>query len=422
MSAIDVMYEGEGGPWLVARAAQQAAVTFVEYSDEHLDRAAELAPLRHPTEIRSREFIGRSVEHLPGLLADALPDSWGRLVLRRDMRQHGREQPGTLEMLTWLGRRTMGALTFRPVDGVQVIDEVLVDLDRMQAEMLRHLSGRDAYDIPADALMRAAGSGAGGARPKIAAAVTTDGTLIADNGLLPDGATPWLIKFHSSQDSPFLSAIEATYLQMAAEMGITVCEHRLLPGSSDTQYLAVRRFDRMPTPQQPQRIHMSTAAGLLEAYPEYDQHCGYDDVIRLTRRVTGDQRAVTELVRRAVFNVVTHNRDDHARNISYLWSPQAGWCLAPAYDLTYSMGPRPISSATEPGEHYLDIAGKGKDITRADLQTLKKSSGMKASEIDEIVDAALEVTGQWPELAARNGVDDPTIHEVALRLPGLNQG
>lgn len=422
MSAVEVLYEGEGGPWLVARAAQVGSVTLVEYSDEHVGRGAELAPIRHPTEVRSREFTGRSPEHLPGLLADALPDSWGRLVLRRDMRQHGIEQHAPLRMLTWLGRRTMGALTFRPVEGPQATHEALVDLDRVQAEALRHLSGLEAQDIAADALTRAAGSGAGGARPKITAAYTADGTLIADDGSLPDGAIPWLVKFHATDDGPLLSAIEATYLQMAEAMGITVCDHRLLPGPSGVRYLAVRRFDRVPGSGQPQRMHMATAAGLLESYPEFDQHVGYDDVVRLTRRVTGDQRAVVELVRRAVFNVVAHNRDDHARNISYVWSRESGWCLAPAYDLTHSMGPRPAFASAEPGEHYLDISGKGKDITRGHLRTLAKPSGMKPAEIDEVVDAALAAVGRWPELAARNGIDDPTIEQVSSRLPALAPG
>jgi serine/threonine-protein kinase HipA len=408
MSAIDVIFEAGAESWVVARAAQQGTETFVEYSDEHVARAAELAPVRHPLHDRTRRFVGRTAEHLPGLLADALPDSWGRLVLRRDMRQHSIEQPTPLQMLTWLGRRTMGALTFRPAEGPDSPDGTLVDLDRVQDEMLRHLAGEDSQDPTADALMRAAGSGAGGARPKITVAYTDGGVLVADDGTVPDGATPWL------------AAIEATYLQMATDAGITTCEHRLLPGSSGARYLAVRRFDRVAVPgAQPHRVHMATAAGLLEAYPEYNQLVGYDDVIRLTRMVTGDVRDVQELVRRAVFNVVAHNRDDHARNIAYLWSPTDGWHLAPAYDLTHSMGPRPAYVGAGPGEHYLDVAGKGKNITRADLVGLSKASGLKPSVIDAMIDAVLAAVAQWPAMATANGVDAALVAEASTRLPAL---
>jgi len=420
MSTIEVIFEAGAESWVVARAAQQGTETFVEYSDEHVARGAELAPVRHPLHDRTRRFAGRTAEHLPGLLADALPHSWGRLVLRRDMRQHGIEQPTPLQMLTWLGRRTMGALTFRPADGPDSPVGTLVDLDRVQDEMLRHLAGDDSQDPPADALTRAAGSGAGGARPKIAVAYTDGGDLVADNGSVPDGATPWLVKFHSTDDSPYLSAIEATYLQMATDAGITTCEHRLLSGSSGAQYLAVRRFDRVSVPgAPPHRVHMATAAGLLEAYPEYNQLVGYDDVIRLTRMVTGDVRDVQELVRRAVFNVVAHNRDDHARNIAYLWSPTNGWRLAPAYDLTHSMGPRPTYIGAGPGEHYLDVAGKGKDITRADLVGLSKSSGLKPAVIDEMIDTVLVAVAEWTAKAIANGVDAELVVEASKRLPAL---
>ena len=36
------------------------------------------------------------------------------------------------------------------------------------------------------------------------------------------------------------------------------------------------------------------------------------------------------------FNVLSHNRDDHAKNLSCIYTEEKGWRLAPAYDLTYS--------------------------------------------------------------------------------------
>lgn len=336
------------------------------------------------------------------------------------MRQHGIEAPDPLQMIAWLGRRTMGALTFRPVEGPDPADVVLVDLDRVQGEALRHLSGEDGVDTAAAALTIAAGSSPGGARPKITAAFTADGELVADNGVLPPGADPWLVKFHGTGDSEFLAIIEATHLQMAERAGIEVCEHRLLEALSGTKYLAVRRFDRTAVPgSQPHRIHMATAAGLLEAYPERGQHVGYDDIIRLTRQVTGDSRDTAEVVRRAVFNVVAHNRDDHARNTSYLWTPGDGWRLAPAYDLTLSIGPRPDFNVGTAGEHYLDVAGKGTNITREDLLGLRKAAGLKAAAVSDMIDAALAAVGEWQDLATVNGVDDETVERSADLLPAL---
>ena len=417
---IDVIYQGDGGPWTVARVAQRASETIVEYTDEHVDHRAELAPIRHLIHERARVYAGPVPDQLPGLLADSLPDAWGRMVLRRDMRQHGIERPTALQMLTWLGQRTMGALTYRPVSSPEVPKAVLGDLDEAQASMLKVLAGNADGNAVAERLVTAAGSGAGGARPKLTVASTPDGKLVVDDGTVPPGATPWLVKFHGPDDSEYLSSVEATYLQMAALSGITTCEHTLLSGSSGTQYLAVRRFDRETVEgAQPRRIHMSTAAGLLETYPEHNQHLSYVELVRLTQHVTGDARDVMEIVRRAVFNVVAHNRDDHARNFAFLWTPGAGWRLAPAYDLTHSMGPRPTYLVDEPGEHYLDIAGKGAGIRRQDFHELARPGNLKTSQIDDMIDLALSTVESWAELATANGVSEQLVRQYAARLPAL---
>lgn len=184
-----------------------------------------------------------------------------------------------------------------------------------------------------------------------------------------------------------------------------------------------RRFDRIAVPgEQPTRIHMATAAGLVEAYPEYNQHLGDIAIVRLTRGVTADARDVEEVMRRAVFNVIAHNRDDHARNIAYLCTPGSGWRLAPAYDLTYSMGPRPTWIGAGPGEHYLDVMGRRRDITRQHLMSLAKACGLKPSAVDEMIDATLAAVAHWPDLAAANGVSDEVIDQIARRLPALADG
>lgn len=418
MTVLDVIYHGVGGPWTVARVAQDGADTFVEYTEEHILRTADLAPVAQPLSVKSRNFRGSESEHLPGLLSDSLPDDWGRLMIRRDMAQHGYEHPTPLDMLAWLGHRTMGALTFEPVTGPELTAATLMDLDRIQDEVLRYLAHSPNADRDVEQLVLAAGSGPGGARPKVTVADTPEGETIADNGSLPPSAEPWIIKLHGTDDSPYLSSIEATYLQMASIAGITTCNHQLRQGASGGQYLAVQRFDRHTLPPKPpQRIHTSTAAGLLERYPEYHQHLSYVDLVRLTRQITGDQRDVIQLVRRAIFNVLAHNRDDHARNFSYTWTESERWRLAPAYDLTFSMGPQPMFVGQNPGEHYLDIAGKGRDIGRTDLLSLAKPAGLAPPDIDEIIRDVHHALEHWPDLASHNGVEEALIAHVSEFIP-----
>ncbi len=54
------------------------------------------------------------------------------------------------------------------------------------------------------------------------------------------------------------------------------------------------------------------------------------------------------------FNVFAHNRDDHAKNFSFMYDEKSDkWKLSPAYDLIYSN--------TYWGEHTTSVGGNGKN-------------------------------------------------------------
>ena len=58
---------------------------------------------------------------------------------------------------------------------------------------------------------------------------------------------------------------------------------------------------------------------------------------KLVRMLTKDNASDKEQLYRVMcFNCFTHNRDDHTKNLSFLYTNNHGWRLAPAYDLTYS--------------------------------------------------------------------------------------
>lgn len=91
------------------------------------------------------------------------------------------------------------------------------------------------------------------------------------------------------------------------------------------------------------------------------------------------------LFRLMCFNVFAGNRDDHAKNFSYLYDEDDGsWHLSPAYDLTESAGTY--------GERATTVNGKGKGIDLDDLVAVGKTGGLGvrrsqaiAQEICEIV-------------------------------------
>ena len=73
------------------------------------------------------------------------------------------------------------------------------------------------------------------------------------------------------------------------------------------------------------------------------------------------------MYRRMCFNVFAHNRDDHAKNFSWLYDKtQDCWHPSPAYDLTWS--------TTTFGEHTTTVNGNGKDPGLADLLAVGKAA------------------------------------------------
>ena len=72
------------------------------------------------------------------------------------------------------------------------------------------------------------------------------------------------------------------------------------------------------------------------------------------------------MYRLAVFNVLAHNRDDHAKNFSFLMDEQGEWKVAPAYDLTFSSGPN--------GEQSTMVMGQGKTPNIEHLRKLGQES------------------------------------------------
>ena len=135
---------------------------------------------------------------------------------------------------------------------------------------------------------------------------------------------------------------------------------------------------------------MISEAGLLETshrIPNPD----YDLLMRLTLILTESMEECERLYRLMCFNVFAHNRDDHARNFTYLYlEKEQRWILSPAYDLTYS--------SSLGGEHATMVHGNGKNPGMKDVLAVAGEiglSGVKARAIaEEIQECVRERLGE----------------------------
>lgn len=85
-----------------------------EYSQRALDEQLELSPVRLKLSTVTYNGFPAHLWGLPGLMADALPDGWGRLLMDRLARKQALFPAllSPLDQLAFVGARAIGALVF----------------------------------------------------------------------------------------------------------------------------------------------------------------------------------------------------------------------------------------------------------------------------------------------------------------------
>lgn len=354
---------------------------------------------------------------LPGLVADALPDTFGNAVIDAWLAQAGRRREafGPLERLCYVGTRAMGALAFHPATGPAAADANALDvaeLVKLASAVLAARQGVRASLAPGEepaALhhLLQVGTSAGGARAKALVAWNPDtGELRSGQIEAGPGFSQWLLKFdgvsgngdRGPRDPQGFGAVEYAYHQMAIQAGIRMSECRLLEEGGRRHFLT-RRFDR---PLGGGRLHLQSLAAL--AHLDFDQpgaH-GYETAIAVARQLRLGTEAADQLFRRMVFNVVARNQDDHVKNMAFLMDQRGQWTLAPAYDVMWAYNPEgPWTSA-----HQMTINGKRDGFSLADLEAVAAVAHLARGRARAILDEVQVAVGGWREIAAGVRVDD----------------
>jgi len=118
----------------------------------------------------------------------------------------------------------------------------------------------------------------------------------------------------------------------------------------------------------------------------------YDDLLALTLHLTKDVNELYKMFRLAVFNLLGHNRDDHAKNFSFIMESDGNWRLSPAYDLTFSYGPG--------GEHSTTYLGEGRAPDKETLLMLaKKHSIDNGKKIIEEIEGVIRDFESYSKIA-----------------------
>ena len=376
MTPLDVSLDFGGGQVRkIGRLAARARRVFVEFAPTFLADPLPISPFRLEPRPGVIEGPLEPFEGLHGAFADSMPDAWGRLLLDRAFRRAGGDSTKLtpLDTLAIVGGGGAGALSYQPSNDV-VLEEAAINLNALARDAASVLN--DDEDPIALNRLRALGGTSGGARPKALLHLDpeTDGLY----GVPQMTREPWIVKFLASVDPADSGAVEFVYSAFAREAGLQIEDTRLFPMENGAGYFGTRRFDRAETEEGwAGRHHMQSLAGLLEA--EYRMpSVGYDSFVKATRMLTKRESDAEAAFRLMVFNIAVHNRDDHTKNIAFLMDAKGEWCLAPAFDLTFSEGPG--------GEHSMDVIGEGRSPTNEHVMGLAAAAGIRTQIAEQIVE------------------------------------
>jgi serine/threonine-protein kinase HipA len=376
-----------------------------QYAPAFENSGLELSPLRMKLKAKHRfsfpELARGTFHGLPGLLADALPDTFGNALIDEYLTRHGTrtEEITTLQRLVYIGRRAMGALEFEPALAETRSPAVAVTLDMAHlVEDARHALRGELGKIAQEILD--VGSSAGGARAKAVIGWNPrTNEVVSGQFDLPEGYEHWLLKFDLGRDAVLSNTagfgrIEYAHYLMALEAGIEMSESRLLEEGGRAHFMT-KRFDRRGN----DKVHVQSLCGLMHLDFNVPYVHGYEQYLRAVLELKLGAPALEQAWLRCVFNVAAVNCDDHTKNLAFMLDQAGNWDIAPAYDTCFSHNP---AAGKWTRQHQMLVGGKAWDITDADLIALADTFDIRRPQ--ELLERVAGAVARWPEFARRAGV------------------
>lgn len=338
-----------------------------QYEDSYVQTGWDLTPLTMPlSSERSRRGMvwpgntDKLYQGLPPMLADSLPDHWGNSIFNAWLRENHIKSSDVnpVDLLSFIGKRAMGALEFEPAQDLGGEDAFDIDVQKLYDFAQDVLSAREAVTLTAERSVLwqdliKLGTSPGGRRPKAIIAFNPEtGEAKSGQAEVPDGFIHYILKYDDGSAFPF-ARMEYVYYRMATAAGIIMMPSQLRDFGGVTHFLT-QRFDRIGG----EKVHVQTLAAMV---PGADS---YDDLFEVIRRLRLPYSASEQQFLRMVFNVLARNVDDHAKNFSFCMDHNGTWTLSPAYDVTFALD---SSAPAYANRQSLFVNGKDSDITTADL-------------------------------------------------------
>lgn len=349
-------------------------------------------------------FSGRQYteKNIFGMFADASPDRWGRILMKRreaiKARSENRKPNKMYDSDFLLGvydQTRVGALRFKDdVNGPFLSDDKETAAPpwatlRSLEEASRQFEKDDNYlnDKWLKQLLKP-GSSLGGARPKA--------TVEDEQGDL------WIAKFPSKNDEYDVGAWEKVVHDLAKLCGLNVPESKVEKFSKDGSTFLVKRFDR----DGEKRIHFASAMTMLGKNDgaSSDDGSSYIDIVDFIRAYGSSPKDdLIELFKRIIFSMAVSNTDDHLRNHGFILNDK-GWRLSPLYDVN----PVPYGDVLS-----LNIDSYDNSISIDLAISLACYYDINEFDAEVYADEILTmVKNNWEQLAKKYGINRDQIEEM----------
>jgi len=388
-----------------------------EYADAFRRGGLEISPVHLPLAVsgpRSFEELRRkdAFRGLPGVFADALPDAFGRRVIRAWYAARGEPDRALspVQQLLYVGERALGALTFHPAEETRPAEQEALEVQALAHDAREIVEGRT--DVVVLEIYRI-GSSAGGKRPKAIVHFDPGSGTIRSGGTEPRaGEVPCLLKFdgigpdHTTDrlgsPQPY-NRVEAAYADMARAAGVDMPGIEVLEVEGYA-HLLIRRFDV----RDGSRRHQHTLGGMLHLDYNDVGAASYEEYLRTVRRLGMAYDALTQAFVRMSFNVLAVNQDDHVKNFSFHMDRSGTWSLTPAYDVTFAKGEGWTRT------HQMRIRDRLEGFGAEDLVAVADAFGVKRP--GRILDRVREAIGRWETCAAGHGVPRDAVRTIRGEL------
>lgn len=381
---------------------------YFEYDTAFTSLGLEISPLKLNTKKITGAYTNPDSPDyyygMCGVFFQSLPDKHGMPFIDRYYERQGvvSDKVTLLQKLTFIADRGMGAIEYAPKEHEEIMEASIALSAKELREKMRLVLENDVKNTTIRDFMNIVNNASpiGGARPKLLIAYNQQtGEIKSNSGTLQDGFVRSILKFDESypnsegiNESIELTKLEYLHMSLAKECGITIPTMNLIEENGEC-HLIFERYDR---DKNDQKIHVCSAAGLMHKDIRIAQVMSYEELLKLTNLITKSQSDVEEMFRRMVFNALSFNVDDHAKNFEFMMDRTGKWRLAPAYDVTYSKG--------VVKEHLTTINGTSSDFSIDDFLIVAKKNLIQEKKAKKIIKTAVAVLSNYEKRALEVGV------------------